>query len=138
MRREKLNTLNERDLTLGLITSDKFNIYNADGFFSDKNINQKVTISFANNLENYRGSEFEFVDVRHYLIYIGIFKEMKIPQMTVLRSCKNLEEYNQIFKGFYKEKVKRFNWKDVASFVSMGNEQLNMNLINRLIKMQII
>ena len=121
-----------------LITSDKFNIYNADGFFSDKNINQKVTISFANNLENYRGSEFEFVDVRHYLIYIGIFKEMKIPQMTVLRSCKNLEEYNQIFKGFYKEKVKRFNWKDVASFVSMGNEQLNMNLISEISNQKII
>ena len=121
-----------------LITSDRYEILNAASFFSDKNINQRVTISFANNLENYRGSEFEFVDVRHYLIYIGIFKEIKIPQMSVLRGCKNLEEYNQIFKGFYEEKVKKFNWKDVASFVSMGNEQLNMNFISEISNQKII
>ena len=121
-----------------LITLDRYEIPNAAAFFSDKNINQKVTISFSNNLENYRGSEFEFVDVRHYLIYIGIFQEIKIPQMSLLRECKNLEEYNQIFKNFYEEKVKRFNWKDVANFVSMGNEQLNMNLISEISNQKII
>ena len=121
-----------------LITSDRYEIPNAASFFSDKSIRQKVTISFANTLENYRGSQFEFVDIRHYLIYIGIFKEIKIPQMSVLRGCKNLEEYNQVFKSFYEEKVKRFKWKDVSSFVSMGNEQLNMNFISEISNQKII
>ena len=86
---------------------DKYEIPNAADFFSDKNLVQKVTISFANNLENYRGSEFEFVDIRHYLIYIGLFQEIKIPDMSRLKECKSLEEYNQIFKNFYEEKVNR-------------------------------
>ena len=65
-----------------LITLDKYEIPNASDFFfipksnvlnQDKYI-QKVTISFANSLENYRGSEFEFVEERHYLFYIGVFQ----------------------------------------------------------------
>ena len=81
---------------------EKYEIPNAEYFFSDKNnFRQKITISFANNLENYRGSEFEFVDIRHYLFYIGVFQEIKIPQLSLLRECKNLEEYFQIFKPFY-------------------------------------
>ena len=121
-----------------LITSDKYEIPNAENYFSDKNKIQKVTISFANNLENYRGSEFEFVDVRHYLFYIGIFQEIKIPQMSLLRECKNLEEYNKIFKNFYEEKVIKLNWNQVANFVTMENEQLNMNLISEISNQKII
>ena len=121
-----------------LITLDKYEIPNAADFFSDKNLVQKVTISFANNLENYRGSEFEFVDIRHYLIYIGLFQEIKIPDMSRLKECKSLEEYNQIFKNFYEEKVKKFKWEDVANFISLGNEQLNMNLVSQISNQKII
>lgn len=62
-----------------LITLDEYEIPNAAAFFTEKNnFLQKITISFANNLENYRGSEFEFVEIRHYLIYIGVFQEIQI------------------------------------------------------------
>ena len=122
-----------------LITLDKYEIPNAADFFTDKNnYKQKVTISFANNLENYRGSEFEFVEVRHYLVYIGVFQEIKIPQMSLLRECKSLEEYNQIFKNFYKEKVIKIKWNKIANFVTMENEQLNMNLVSEISNQKII
>ena len=88
--------------------------------------------SFSNNLENYRGSEFEFVNVRHYLIYIGIFQEIKIPQMSLLRECKNLEEYFQIFKTFYEEKVRKIRWNKISNFISMDSDQLNMNMISEI------
>ena len=122
-----------------LITLDKYEIPNAAQFFPDKNNkNQKITISFSNNLENYRGSEFEFVNVRHYLIYIGIFQEIKIPQMSLLRECKNLEEYFQIFKTFYDEKVKKIKWNKISNFISMDNDQLNMNMISEISNQRII
>ena len=122
-----------------LITSDKYEIPNAADFFYDKNnYMQKVTISFANNLENYRGSEFEFVDIRHYLIFIGIFQEIKIPQMSLLKGCKNLSECFQIFKPFYEEKVMKLKWNKIGSFVSMENELLNMNMISEVSNQKII
>ena len=122
-----------------LITLEKYEIPNAEYFFSDKNnFRQKITISFANNLENYRGSEFEFVDIRHYLFYIGVFQEIKIPQLSLLRECKNLEEYFQIFKPFYEEKVMKIKWNKIGNFVSMGNELLNMNLISEVSNQKII
>ena len=128
--------------TRHLITHDKYEIPNAADFFINKNNNnnytQKLTISFSNNLENYRGSEFEFVDVRHYLIYIGVFQEIKIPQMSLLRECKNLEEYSNIFKNFYEEKVKKIKWNKIANFISMDNEELNMNMISEISNQKII
>ena len=122
-----------------LITLDKYEIPNAAEFFPDKNNkNQRITISFSNNLENYRGSEFEFVNVRHYLIYIGIFQEIKIPQMSLLRECKNLEEYFQIFKTFYEEKVRKIRWNKISNFISMDSDQLNMNMISEISNQRII
>ena len=125
-----------------LITLDKYEIPNAAEFFTNKNNNnnctQKITISFSNNLENYRGSEFEFVDVRHYLIYIGVFQEIEIPQMSLLRECKNLEEYSMIFKNFYDEKVKKIKWNKIANYISMDSEQLSMNMISEISNQKII
>ena len=122
-----------------LITLDKYEIPNASNFFNDKNnFIQKITISFANNLENYRGSEFEFVEIRHYLIYIGVFQEIQIPQLSILRECKKLEEYFQVFKNFYKEKVIKMKWNKISNFVSLGNEQLNMNMFSEVSNQKII
>ena len=122
-----------------LITSEKYEIPNAADFFPNINNNiHRITISFSNNLENYRGSEFEFVDVRHYLIYIGVFQEIRIPQLSLLRECKNLEEYFKIFKVFYEEKVKKIKWSKISNFVSLDNEQLNMNMISEISNQRII
>ena len=122
-----------------LITSDKYEIPNAADFFSNiNNNNHRITISFSNNLENYRGSEFEFVDVRHYLIYIGLFQEIKIPQMSLLRECKNLEDDFKIFQVFYEEKVKKIKWNKISNYVSLDNEQLNMSMISEISNQRII
>ena len=129
-----------------LITSDKYDIPNANDFFNSpkntfSNQNkyiQKVTISFVDLLENYRGSEFEFVDVRHYLIYIGLFQELKIPQLNILRNCNDLKQYFDIFKNLYYEKVIKLKWNNISNFITLGNDELNMNLISTVSNQKII
>ena len=129
-----------------LITSEKYDIPKAADFFitpknsfsSHEKYTQKVVISFTNPLENYRGSEFEFVDVRHYIFYIGVFQEIKIPQSQILRSCDDLNQYYDIFKNLYKEKVLKLKWSKVSNFITLGNEELNMNLISNVSNQKII
>ena len=129
-----------------LITLDKYEIPNASDFFfipksnvlnQDKYM-QKVTISFANSLENYRGSEFEFVEERHYLFYIGVFQEIKIPQLNILRNCNDLKQYFDLFKNLYNEKVIRLKWSKVSNYVTLGNDQMNMNLISNVSNQRIL
>ncbi len=131
-----------------LITSEKYEIPNLSNFFFlPKNNNgfqnrdkymQKVTISFANFLENYRGSEFESVEVRHYIFYIGLFQEIKIPPLNILRSCNDLKQYFNLFKSLYKEKVKKVKWSKVSNYVTLGNDEMNMNLISNVCKERIL
>ena len=58
--------------------------------------------------------------------------------MSRLKECKSLEEYNQIFIVFYEEKVKKFKWEDIANFIFLGNEQLNMIFISQISNQKIL
>ena len=106
---------------------DKYEIPNAADFFTDKNnYKQKVTISFANNLENYRGSEFEFVEVRHYLVYIGVFQEIKIPALSLVKNSNKLIDLNTIFRDIYSEKVLKLN--NIININMNEGEEINNNM----------
>ena len=128
-----------------LITSEKFEIPNINDYFispknpynKDKYI-QKVTISFEDLLENYHGSEFEYEAKRHYLFYVGLFQEIKIP---ILKNYNDLRQYHEAFKNLYNEKVVKLKWNKVSNFVSLGNigeDQMNMNLISNVSNQKII
>ena len=131
-----------------LITSDKYDIQNINDFFNtprnsfqNNNTNkylQKVIISFMGALETYVGSEFEFVEVRHYIIYIGLFQEIKIPQLNILRNCNDLKQCNDMFKNLYNEKVLKLKWNQVSNNITLGNDELNMNLVSNISNQKII
>ena len=128
-----------------LITSEKFEIPNINDFFiSPKNpynkekYIQKITISFEDLLENYHGSEFEYEAQRHYLFYVGLFQEIKIP---TLKNYNDLKQYHEAFKNLYNEKVVKLKWNKVSNFVSLGNvgeDEMNMNLISNVSNQKII
>ena len=128
-----------------LITSEKFEIPNINDYFiSPKNpfnkekYIQKVTISFEDLLENYHGSEFEYEAKRHYLFYVGLFQEIKIPS---LKNYNDLKQYHEAFKNLYNEKVVKLKWNKVSNFVSLGNvgeDEMNMNLISNVSNQKII
>ena len=129
-----------------LITSDKYSIPNANDFFnSPRNTyinqdkyNQKVIISFADLLENYRGSEFEFVDIRHYIFYVGLFQEIKIPQTNIFKNTSDLKHFYDIFKNLYNEKVLKLKWNKISNYVTLGDEEMNMNLISYISNQKIL
>ena len=87
---------------------------------------QNVTISFEHPLENYYGSEFQYEDIRRYLFYIGVFQEIKIPQLSIVKNANKLSELNSIFKNIYTEKVLRMN----NSINANENEEINNNIMN--------
>lgn len=125
-----------------LITSDKFEIPHIKDYFitpknpsyKEKNI-QKITISFEDLLENYHGSEFEYEAQRHYLFYVGLFQEIKIP---MLKNCDDLKQYHEAFKNLYNEKVKKLNWNKVSKFVTGGYDEMNMSLISNVSNQKIL
>ena len=130
-----------------LITHDNFEILTAgDFFYPPKIINyrkksslQKVTISFDNPLENYYGSEFQFEEIRRYLFYIGVFQEIKTPQLSILKNTNKLTQYNEIFKYLYKEKVLKMKWNKISkNFLTSDNEEINMNFISNISNQKII
>ena len=40
---------------------------------------------------------FEFVDIRHYLFYVGLFQEIEIPQSNIFKNSGDLKQYYDIF-----------------------------------------
>ena len=130
-----------------LITDENYEIPLASEFFRPpkivnsrkKSSLQTVTISFDNPLENYYGSEFEFEETRRYLFYIGIFQEIKIPQLSILKNCNKLIEFNEIFKNLYKEKVMKMKWNEISNNIILSdNEEMNMNLISSISNQKIV
>ena len=131
-----------------LITQDNFEILSAaDYFYPPKIINykkkgslQKVTISFDNPLENYYGSEFQYEEIRRYLFFIGVFQEVKIPQLSILKNSDKLKQYNDIFKYLYKEKVLKMKWNKISkNIISTDNvEEINMNFVSNISNQKII
>jgi hypothetical protein len=87
---------------------------------------QNVTISFEHPLENYYGSEFQYEDIRRYLFYIGVFQEIKIPQLSLVKNANKLTELNTIFKNIYPEKVLKMK----NSINTNENEEINNNIMN--------
>ena len=130
-----------------LITDENYEIPSVSEFFhppkivnsSKKSSFQSVTVSFDNPLENYYGSEFEFEETRRYLFYIGVFQEIKIPQLSILKNCNKLIEYNEIFKNLYKEKVMKLKWNEISNNIILSdNEEMNMNLISSISNQKIV
>ena len=111
-----------------LITMESYEIPHASEFFvsakSSRLHTQNVTISFEHPLENYYGSEFQYEDIRRYLFYIGIFQEIKIPPLSMVKSTNKLIDLNSIFGYLYDEKVLKLN-----NIVNMNeNEEINNNM----------
>ena len=113
-----------------LITMDNYEIPHASEYFvlskSNRLHTQNVTISFEHPLENYYGSEFQYEDIRRYLFYIGVFQEIKIPQLSIVKNANKLSELNSIFKNIYTEKVLRMK----NSINANENEEINNNIMN--------
>ena len=111
-----------------LITMESYEIPHASEFFvstkSSRLHTQNVTISFEHPLENYYGSEFQYEDIRRYLFYIGVFQEIKIPPLSMVKSTNKLSELNAIFGYLYNEKVLKLN-----NIINMNeNEEINNNM----------
>ena len=113
-----------------LITMENYEIPHASEYFvlskSNRLHTQNVTISFEHPLENYYGSEFQYEDIRRYLFYIGVFQEIKIPQLSIVKNANKLSELNSIFKNIYTEKVLRMK----KSINANENEEINNNIMN--------
>ena len=113
-----------------LITMENYEIPHASEYFvlskSNRLHTQNVTISFEHPLENYYGSEFQYEDIRRYLFYIGVFQEIKIPQLSIVKNANKLSELNSIFKNIYTEKVLRMK----NSINANENEEINNNIMN--------
>ena len=113
-----------------LITMENYEIPHASEYFvlskSNRLHTQNVTISFEHPLENYYGSEFQYEDIRRYLFYIGVFQEIKIPQLSIVKNANKLSELNSIFKNIYTEKVLRMS----NSINANENEEINNNIMN--------
>ena len=113
-----------------LITMENYEIPHASEYFvlskSNRLHTQNVTISFEHPLENYYGSEFQYEDIRRYLFYIGVFQEIKIPQLSLVKNANKLSELNSIFKNIYSEKVLKMK----NSINTNENEEINNNIMN--------
>ena len=113
-----------------LITMENYEIPHASEYFvvskSNRLHTQNVTISFEHPLENYYGSEFQYEDIRRYLFYIGVFQEIKIPQLSLVKHANKLTELNTIFKNIYPEKVLKMK----NSINTNENEEINNNIMN--------
>ena len=113
-----------------LITMENYEIPHASEYFvvskSNRLHTQNVTISFEHPLENYYGSEFQYEDIRRYLFYIGVFQEIKIPQLSLVKNANKLTELNTIFKNIYPEKVLKMK----NSINTNENEEINNNIMN--------
>ena len=113
-----------------LITMENYEIPHASEYFvvskSNRLHTQNVTISFEHPLENYYGSEFQYEDIRRYLFYIGVFQEIKIPQLSLVKHANKLTELNTIFKNIYSEKVLKMK----NSINTNENEEINNNIMN--------
>ena len=113
-----------------LITMENYEIPHASEYFvlskSNRLHTQNVTISFEHPLENYYGSEFQYEDIRRYLFYIGVFQEIKIPQLSLVKNANKLCELNSIFKNIYNEKVLKMK----NSINTNENEEINNNIMN--------
>ena len=113
-----------------LITMENYEIPHASEYFvvskSNRLNTQNVTISFEHPLENYYGSEFQYEDIRRYLFYIGVFQEIKIPQLSLVKNANKLTELNTIFKNIYPEKVLKMK----NSINTNENEEINNNIMN--------
>ena len=113
-----------------LITMENYEIPHASEYFvlskSNRLHTQNVTISFEHPLENYYGSEFQYEDIRRYLFYIGVFQEIKIPQLSLVKNANKLSDLNSIFKNIYNEKVLRMK----NAINSNENEEINNNIMN--------
>ena len=109
---------------------EKYEIPHASEYFllskSNRLHTQNVTISFEHPLENYYGSEFQYEDIRRFLFYIGVFQEIKVPQLSLVKNANKLSELNSIFKNIYTEKVLRMK----NSINSNENEEINNNIMN--------
>ena len=130
-----------------LITNSNFEIPHVSEFFfppriinyKKKSSKQSITISFDNPLENYYGSEFQFEETRRYLFYIGVFQEIKIPQISNLKNTNKLEKYNYIFKNVYKEKVIKMKWNKIShNLITSDNEEMNINFLSNISNQKII
>ena len=113
-----------------LITMENYEIPHASEYFvvskSNRLHTQNVTISFEHPLENYYGSEFQYEDIRRYLFCIGVFQEIKIPQLSLVKNANKLTELNTIFKNIYPEKVLKMK----NSINTNENEEINNNIMN--------
>ena len=130
-----------------LISMDNYEIPQASEFFfpprvvdfKKKASKQSIIISFENPLENYYGSEFQFEDTRRYLFYLGVFQEIKIPQISLLKNCNKLIQYNKIFKDLYREKVLKMKWNKISNnIVSSDSEEINFNFLSNISNQKII
>ena len=129
-----------------LITQNNFEIPQASEFFyppriinyKKKSSKQSLTISFDNPLENYYGSEFQFQEIRRYLIYLGVFQEIKIPQLSILKVSNKLNIYNDIFKNLYREKVLKIKWNKISQIINLDNEEMNINFYSNISNQKII
>ena len=113
-----------------LITMENYEIPHASEFFTLTKSNrlhiQNVTISFEHPLENYYGSEFQFEDIRRYLFYIGVFQEIKIPALSLVKNSNKLIDLNTIFRDIYSEKVLKFN--NIININMNEGEEINNNM----------
>ena len=111
-----------------LITMESYEIPHVSEFFvsakSSRLHTQNVTISFEHPLENYYGSEFQYEDIRRFLFYIGVFQEIKIPQLSMVKSTNKLSDLNSIFGYLYNEKVLKMD-----NILNMNeNDEINNNM----------
>ena len=113
-----------------LITMENYEIPHASEFFTLTKSNrlhiQNVTISFEHPLENYYGSEFQFEDIRRYLFYIGVFQEIKIPALSLVKNSNKLIDLNSIFRDIYNEKVLKLN--NIININMNEGEEINNNM----------
>ena len=123
-----------------LITMENYEIPHASEYFvsskSSRLHTQNVTVSFEHPLENYYGSEFQYEDIRRYLFYIGVFQEIKIPQLSLVKNSNKLSELNSIFGNIYNEKVLKM--KNILNFNESEDINNNMNFISNISGQRII
>ena len=123
-----------------LITMENYEIPHASEFFvltkSNRLHTQNVTISFEHPLENYYGSEFQYEDIRRYLFYIGVFQEIKIPQLSLIKNANKLSDLNIIFRNIYNEKVLKM--KNILNLNGVEDINNNINFISNISGQKII
>ena len=58
--------------------------------------------------------------------------------MNILRNCNDLKQCNDMFKNLYNEKVLKLKWNQVSNNITLGNDELNMNLVSNISNQKII